>query len=401
MSKVVSLSVTIKKFQNILLMTELTIQPSSYTSQINELLKPKINENLPQVIDLFGGCGGLSLGFEAQGFLTIGYEVNQDGCLSYSGNLQGNCFNIKLTQETILPHSNIIIGGPPCQPFSVSGKQLGLDDSRDGFPVFLAAIERSQPDLFLIENVRGLFYRNKAYLEEILSKLRLLDYLVEVELLNAVWYDTPQNRERVFIVGHRGKFSFPKKSAKKITAGFALGDLAFSIPPDAKFLTESMDLYVAKYEKASHCIRPRDLYLDQPARTLTCRNLAGATGDMHRIKLPDGRRRRLSILEAARLQSFPDWFKFYGSAQAIFNQIGNAVPPMLAYHLAKSCRDYLQSSFRYTPKEIAEKNRSTPNNPQSQNRHQFAQFLPSLISKRQSFSLNLNLPPELALFPHQ
>ncbi len=328
----------------------------TYMTRINELLKPKINSSLPQVIDLFAGCGGLSLGFEAQGFLTHGWEINHDACASYSHNLIGNCSEINLSVETKLPSCKILIGGPPCQPFSVGGKQNGLKDKRDGFPIFIAAIEKCKPDLILIENVRGLFYRNKWYLEEVISMIRHLDYLVEIQILNAVNYETPQNRERVFIVGHRGKFNFPTKLSKTITAGEALEQMVFNIPENAKFLTTSMDNYIAKYEKASQCKTPRDLHLHKPARTLTCRNLAGATGDMHRIKLPDGRRRRLTIREAARLQSFPDWFIFLGSEQSIFNQIGNAVPPILSYHLAKSCKDYIQSNFRYSLSQIRSKN---------------------------------------------
>jgi DNA (cytosine-5)-methyltransferase 1 len=268
----------------------------------------------------------------------------------------GNCSEINLSLDTRLPTCKILIGGPPCQPFSVGGKQKGLKDKRNGFPIFIAAIEKCKPDLILIENVRGLFYQNKWYLEELISIIRLLDYVVDVQLLNAVNYETPQNRERVFIVGHRGKFSFPSQLSYKITAGEVLEKMAFQIPKDAKFLTSSMDNYIAKYEKASQCKTPRDLHLHRPARTLTCRNLAGSTGDMHRIKLPDGRRRRLMIREAARLQSFPDWFVFSGSEQSIFYQIGNAVPPMLSYHLAKSCKDYIKSDFRYSISEIRAKN---------------------------------------------
>ena len=82
--------------------------------------------------------------------------------------------------------------------------------------------------------------------------------------------------------------------------------------------------------------------------------MAGATGDMHRIKLPDGRRRRLLIEEAARLQSFPDWFKFSGTQISCFNQIGNAVSPLFAFHLAGSVREYLESDYRLLSKEIGQ-----------------------------------------------
>jgi DNA (cytosine-5)-methyltransferase 1 len=122
-------------------------------------------------------------------------------------------------------------------------------------------------------------------------------------------------------------------------------------PAESKFLTESQNVYIAKYEKASFCINPRDLYPDKPARTLTCRNLAAATGDMQRVKINDGRRRRLLIREAARLQSFPDWFEFTGNETSQFYQIGNAVPPLLAYQLALSVKDCYNSKKKLSVNE--------------------------------------------------
>lgn len=312
----------------------------NYIDTINTILKPKSKFDV-QVLDLFAGCGGLALGFESVGFETVGFESDSDCCKSYKLNLDSKCHEIKLEIETDLPKAEIVIGGPPCQPFSVGGEQKGLQDSRDGFPIFIQAIKTIQPQIFLIENVRGLLYKNKGYFDEIRQSLRDLGYIVDYKLINAANYGIPQKRQRVFIVGHRGGYKFPFKQQKIVTAGEALGELATSSPLNAKFLTKSMDEYVARYEKASNCITPRDLHLDQPARTLTCRNLAGATGDMMRIKLADGQRRRLSIREAARLQTFPDWFEFQGSETSQFNQIGNAVPPLLSYQLAKTIADYL------------------------------------------------------------
>jgi DNA (cytosine-5)-methyltransferase 1 len=313
-----------------------------YPAEVSSTLKPWIDQELNKtVLDLFAGCGGLSLGFEACGFKTIGYEMNSNATNTYNNNLLGKCFNETLTTEMIYPAADIVIGGPPCQPFSVGGKQLGLKDSRDGFPIFIAAVKQLNPEVFLFENVRGMLYKNKWYLNEVLNELEELGYHLNYSILNAVNYNVPQNRERVIVIGSKKKITLPEPQLKKITAGDALGDLALQYDENSKFFTESMDRYVANYEKASKCINPRDLYLDRPARTLTCRNLAGATGDMHRIKLPDGRRRRVSIREAARLQSFPDWFEFLGNETSQFTQIGNAVAPYFAYHLALKIKKYI------------------------------------------------------------
>jgi DNA-cytosine methyltransferase len=327
----------------------------TYATAINKILYPKDADG-PLALDLFAGCGGLALGFEAQGIRTLGFEMDADCCATYTANLRGECHRVRLTTEYKFPRADIIIGGPPCQPFSVGGHQLGLKDSRDGFPVFISAVKQLQPELWLFENVRGLLYSNKWYFDEIIAALQALGYVVEFQLLNARDYGVPQNRERVIVVGHRGHFSFPAPVDKWVTAGEAIADTIALAPQGSKFLTPSMDAYVAKYEKASFCVRPRDLHPDEPARTLTCRNLAGATGDMQRVRLPDGRRRRLLPGEAARLQSFPDHFRFSGGETSIFNQIGNAVPPLLAWHLAASVNAYLKNPQRLSSSEILYRN---------------------------------------------
>lgn len=309
-----------------------------YKRYINEILKPQITETA-QVIDLFAGCGGLSLGFEAAGFETIGYELDEAAVDTYNKNLKGRCHLQRLEVGFEYPCADIVIGGPPCQPFSVIGNQMGMEDARDGFPIFIDAIKRIQPKVFLFENVRNLAYSHKWYFDLIRVELSKLGYIIEYRCLNAVDFGVPQNRERMIVVGHKSSFDFPVANKSKVTVGEAIGDLIETVHDESKILTPRQDEYIAIYEKKSSCVNPRDLYTDRPARTLTCRNLAGCTSDMQRVRLKDGRRRRLVVREAARLQSFPDWFQFEGTETKQFNQIGNAVPPLLAYQLALKIKE--------------------------------------------------------------
>jgi len=300
----------------------------------------------PLVLDLFAGCGGLALGFESAGFDTIGFEMDPDACSTYTGNLAGRCHQLFLKPGLdLVPdrHVDIIIGGPPCQPFSVVGSQRGKQDDRDGFPAFLSAMERYQPKLAIFENVRGMLYRNRDYFESIRTEMRELGYAVSWRLLNAVNYGVPQNRERLVVVAHRTewKFPLPKSSQAQVTVGHALAGVTTEEDKLHRYLTPSMDKYVATYEEKSKCINPRDLYMDRPSRTVTCRNLAAATADMLRIKMPDGRRRMLTEREGARLQSFPDWFVFSGPESKRYEQIGNAVAPLFAKAIGKSAMEAL------------------------------------------------------------
>ena len=312
-----------------------------YTEYIGNILKPNITEPT-RVLDLFAGCGGLSLGFEAAGYDTVGYECDEYAAATYNKNLKGHCNIVKLDVGFDYPAADIIIGGPPCQPFSVFGNQKGMEDARDGFPIFIDAVRRLKPRVFMFENVRNLAYSHKWYFDLILNELMKLGYIVEYKCMNAVDYGVPQNRERLITVGHKSSFRFPVAQKRKATVGEAIGDLIDTIVDEGKILTKRQDEYIAVYEKKSSCINPRDLYLDRPARTLTCRNLAGCTSDMQRVRLKDGRRRRLVVREAARLQSFPDWFEFEGSEIKQFNQIGNAVPPLMAYQIAMEIKNTYQ-----------------------------------------------------------
>lgn len=327
---------------------------SSYVNFLNHALVPGSGTS-GKVLDLFAGCGGLALGFEAAGFQTIGYEMDEAAVATYCHNLAGTCYKTFLTTDHLWNDDyDVVIGGPPCQPFSVGGYQHGVSDPRNGFPVFVEAVKQVRPKLFLFENVRGMLYENKWYLEKLVKELEVLGYQVAQKLVNAVHYGVPQNRERLVCIGVLGSmFEFPTPDTVRVSAGEAVGDL-IGLPFDArKLLTPSMDKYVLKYEIASKCINPRDLHLDRPSRTVTCRNLSGSTGDMMRVKLADGRRRRLTVREAARLQSFPDRFEFQGTETQQFNQIGNAVPPLLAYRLAIQVHNCLQSQSKPAYAEAA------------------------------------------------
>lgn len=332
---------------------------TDYRTYINKVLTPRISEETI-VLDLFAGCGGLSLGFEAAGFNTIGYEMEDEAANTHNANLQGECHKDFLRVGCSYAGASkigIVVGGPPCQPFSRFGSQKGIADAKDGFPVFIDAVKRIQPRVFLFENVANIIGRHKWYFDLIIQELGQLGYYVDYRVVNAVDYGIPQNRERLVCVGHRSKSHFPTREFRRTTVKEAIGDTMLSPEPESKILTARQDQYIAEYEKKSHCVNPRDLYPDRPARTITCRNLAGATSDMQRVRLADGRRRRITYREAIRLQSFPDWFEFMGTETKKYYQIGNAVPPLLAYKIAL-CVKATYHAEQQEPEYVLDKLRS-------------------------------------------
>tara|TARA_Y100000589_G_scaffold328989_1_gene374403 strand:- start:466 stop:1485 length:1020 start_codon:yes stop_codon:yes gene_type:complete len=329
---------------------------AAYLAELSKLTLPASFDR-GSVIDLFAGCGGLSLGFEVAGFQTIGYEKDGKYVETYNNNLAGHCNQQNLDENTQYPDADVVIGGPPCQPWSETGNFLGADDERDGFPAFIHCIKQVRPKLFIAENVQGLaFDKFSEYLHEIISEFEKLGYIVEYRVITMSEFGIPQNRKRLFIIGHKGGFEFPSPHNHVFTVENALGKMATSYAPkNGCYLTPAEDKYIASYELKCKLKRPRDLHLDQPSRTLTCRNLSGSTSDMLRLVMPDGRRRKLRVREAMRLQSFPDWFKFNCSDTAAFNQIGQSVPPLFSYQLALSVSDYLlqkdQQSLEPVPAE--------------------------------------------------
>ena len=296
-----------------------------------------------RALDLFCGAGGLSLGFWALGFDVMGVDMSRDAAMTYSHNL-GRVQCADLTDFEGFPRVDAIISGPPCQPWSRAGKRLGGEDQRDGLDVIIRAVKQTKAAAVVVENVPELGRpTGRRHLDRFNSCLVSMGYAVTEFELNASVYGVPQNRQRLFITAVLGKepLTRPEPWPQRIKVRQAIPGTYWRNCAQARIVSTGMSAYIERYEKASGCITPRDLHIDKPSRTLTTRNLSGSTGDMLRIRLPDGRRRTLTVREAARLQSFPDWFRFHGSNRSRFEQIGNAVPPLLAFAVAGSVRDGL------------------------------------------------------------
>ena len=313
---------------------------SSWIRDTNSRLRRETILGL-KALDLFCGAGVLSLGFWACGFEVEGIDHSADAVSTYSINLgKADCAN--LSNASGLPNADVIIAGPPCQPWSRAGKRLGEQDERDGFAITMQAVQKIRPVAVVIENVPDVARSHKRqHLDEIETQLATLGYAIAEHVLNAADYGVPQNRRRIFITGIRGDRPLdpPEAWSDTVSVSQAIPGTCRREAAGAKLLTGRMGAYIERYERASGCRTPRDLHLDRPSRTLTVRNLSGATGDMMRLRLPDGRRRTLTAREAARLQSFPDWFRFRGTERSRLEQIGNAVPPLLALAVASSVRE--------------------------------------------------------------
>ena len=309
---------------------------------LNSRLRRQSNLRI-QVVDLFSGGGGFSLGFWAAGFEVLGVDCNPDAVKTYSRNL-GNASCRDLNDVMELSEADVLIAGPPCQPWSRAGKRLGAQDDRDGLGITLRLVKAAEPIALILENVPDIAREGKRqHLDDFKASLSSLGYKVSEHLLNAADYGVPQNRRRVFVMAMIGDKSVeaPEPMSLTTSVGQAIPAWCLSAGNGSQMVSDSMNAYIERYERASGCRIPRDLHLDRPARTLTVRNLCGATGDMLRLRLPSGLRRTLTIQEAARLQSFPDWYTFRGSERSRFEQIGNAVPPLLSFAVACKLKESL------------------------------------------------------------
>ncbi len=352
--------------------------------------KPVENEIKFRILDLFCGAGGLSYGLHKNPHFktVVASDINKDLAITFKnnmpdvhvivGDIKEQKIKDQIIQNSLVKNVNMIVGGPPCQGYSLKGKKLGLEDPRNFlFIEYLNLVEKIQPEVFVIENVKSLLSTSKGWFKnEIINAIEKLGYKVDVGVLKASDFGVPQTRERtIFICCKTKQIKLPKPTAGSVvTVRDAISDLSYLDANEGDFEQEyklpaksqyqklmrknSKKLYNHKAsnhaeiaiqklmmippERGKECL-PKEmigkqkfhstwgrLKWDLPSPTIDTRFDAASNGTNNHPYL----NRAITPREAARLQSFDDSFVFYGSKVAVRTQIGNAVPPLLAKAIA-------------------------------------------------------------------
>lgn len=304
-------------------------------------------------VSLFCGAGGLDLGFDHAGFKTIwANDFDADACKTHQNWSKAEvvCGDISKIDMSKIPVSDVILGGFPCQGFSLSGPRK-IDDSRNVlYKHYVKLVRQNKPLAFIGENVKGLLTMGGGkIIDAIIADFADCGYDVFYKLINARNYGIPQDRERVIIVGFRKdlkieNFSLPETNGKTSTLADALRDL----PP-----AQANEVCNAPYS-SRYMSRNRKRGWDEVAYTVPAMakqvTLYPGSPDMVKIdkdkwRFGDGgETRRLSWREVAAIQTFPQNIEFYGDLTSIYKQIGNAVPVRLAEFVANFVRPYLEKA---------------------------------------------------------
>lgn len=316
-----------------------------------------------KVLSLFSGCGGLDLGFQG-GFKSLNKkykennfdivwsnDIDKNACITYNNNFNHNivCADIRdllnnkyinLFDKPIPLEADIVLGGFPCQDFSHAGKRKGFDSERGTlYQTMLEVVKTTKPLLFLAENVKGLLtINNGEVIKQIILDFKKLGYNVTYKLLLTADFEVPQKRERVLIVGTKKNklpiFKFPKpitKQDKWVRLGEAIGDLENK-------KEGNIDNHFWSKAKKNKGQGNSVVLKKSTAPTMRAEHHGN-------IEFHWNEKRRLSAREAARIQSFPDDFIFYPSTSSAYRQIGNAVPPVFAWHIAKHINIFLNNEL--------------------------------------------------------
>ena len=317
------------------------------------------SQPLYSVISFFCGCGGFDLGFMG-GFFYKGktykttplsiiraYDIDGDCIQTYRANVGPHATQKDLSCYSPLdtPPADVLIGGFPCQDFSVCGPRRGLKSDRGRLYMALVKyMDAYHPKVVIGENVPGLERLGEgAVLKRILGDLADCGYLVRVWKLFCPEYGIPQRRTRLFIVCvRRDMAGFPKKPVARYFGPPYRHNIRWAIQ-DLEGVSDDRVPNQSQWFKASRCGGGRQgdevSSPDRPAYTIRA-------NPKSRIQFHYRLNRRLTIRECARLQTFPDYFNFPHSATTNIRQIGNAVPPVLAHEVGKSIADFLRDYQR-------------------------------------------------------
>lgn len=342
--------------------------PKDFTT-VKEI--PKLDREL-KILSLFSGCGGLDLGmlggfsvyegshkkkFAKNPFKIIwANDIFPEAVETYRENI-GNHIELRDVNDIIvddLPNADIVIGGFPCQDFSISGKLAGFDNEVRGrlYLKMVEVVSKKQPIAFIAENVKNILspslidpIRNQPVIKSIIEDFEECGYKISFEDLYAPDYGVPQKRERVFIVGVRNdlniEFKFPRSHHAIMSSKEAIDDLwgkegKESIIPNH----DQMSLALFKPPSRNGNQGNYKLKENEPSYVIRAEHHGNIQAHYrtHNPSDPEDRRywRRLTVREAARLQSFPDTFKLIGSKTSAYKIVGNAVPPILGWYMGRA-----------------------------------------------------------------
>ena len=328
-----------------------------------------------KVISLFSGCGGLDLGFERAGFeIPVANEFDRNIWETFKVNhpktklIEGDIRSIN--EEEFPSDVDGIIGGPPCQSWSEAGSLKGINDDRGKlFYDYIRILKKKQPKFFLAENVSGMLAdRHSEAVKNILQMFKDCGYDVTLTLVNAKDYGVAQERKRVFYIGFRKdlniKFDFPKGSTEEDDRKITLKDIIWDLKETAVPAGEknqhnpkainNNEYFIGSYSPI-FMSRNRVKGWDEQAFTVQAsgrqcqlhpqapKMIKVAKNDCKFVEGKENLYRRMTIREVARIQGFPDSFKFiYNNTDYAYKMIGNAVPVNLAYEVALAIKKVLE-----------------------------------------------------------
>jgi len=318
------------------------------------------------VLDLFCGAGGMSQGFKSEGFnILLGIDFNKSAINTFSKNHKESktlCEDLtKVSKKQIIKEIgnkkiDVIVGGPPCQGFSMAGKRIPSDPRNSLFKEYLRVVKEFKPKIFVMENVRGLLSmkdeKSKKVIDIILNEFKKIkEYNVNCYSINTADYGLPQTRPRIFIIGVKKKYqyTFPspthsrilnkKNSLKKWNTIKNIILHKDKIPQKyfySKRLIDGFRRREIKNKLRGIGFGWKFLDMDKPSSTISARYWKDGAEAL--IKYNDKEIRKLTPKECALIQTFPKKFKFLGNEREVYQQIGNAVPVMMAKVIAKSIK---------------------------------------------------------------